>query len=88
MPSVSCELWPARRRRQHPARARDLRRRPPAARASAAGVPALREADDVYTNHIHADDLAMMTCAALRYGRSNRAYNASDDSADQDGRLF
>jgi hypothetical protein len=46
------------------------------------------QADDVYTNHIHADDLAMMTCAALRYGRSNRAYNATDDSRDQNGRLF
>jgi hypothetical protein len=48
------------------------------------GTPALCAADDVYTNHIHADDLAMLTCAALRYGRSNRIYNASDDS-DQDG---
>ncbi|MEF8719689.1 MAG: SDR family oxidoreductase [Candidatus Accumulibacter necessarius] len=44
------------------------------------GTPALRAADDVYSNHIHADDLAMMTCAALRHGRSNRTYNASDDS--------
>ena len=44
------------------------------------GTPALRAADDVYSNHIHADDLAIMTCAALRYGRSNRTYNASDDS--------
>ncbi|WP_291991351.1 SDR family oxidoreductase [Candidatus Accumulibacter sp. ACC007] len=44
------------------------------------GVPALRTADDVYTNHVHADDLAMITCAALRHGRSNRSYNASDDS--------
>ena len=44
------------------------------------GVAALGKADDVYTNHIHADDLAMITCAALRYGQSNRSYNASDDS--------
>ena len=52
------------------------------------GVAALREADDVYTNHIHADDLAMMTCAALRYGRSNRAYNATDDSEIMMGDYF
>lgn len=44
------------------------------------GVPALQKADDVFTNHIHADDLATFVCAALRYGRSNRTYNASDDS--------
>jgi nucleoside-diphosphate-sugar epimerase len=52
------------------------------------GVAALRKADDVYTNHIHADDLAMMTCAALRYGRSNRAYNATDDSEIRMGDYF
>jgi len=52
------------------------------------GVAALRKADDVYTNHIHADDLAMMTCAALRYGRSNRAYNATDDSEIMMGDYF
>lgn len=43
-------------------------------------APALLAAEDVYTNHIHAEDLAMLTCAALRYGRSNRTYNATDDS--------
>lgn len=43
------------------------------------GVPALRPEDDVFTNHIHADDLAMLACAALRRGRPNRVYNASDD---------
>jgi nucleoside-diphosphate-sugar epimerase len=52
------------------------------------GVAALRQADDVYTNHIHADDLAQMTCAALRYGRSNRAYNATDDSEIRMGDYF
>ena len=44
------------------------------------GVCALRAEDDVYTNHIHANDLAMLVCAALRYGRANRCYNATDDS--------
>ena len=44
------------------------------------GVPALIEADDVFTNHIHADDLAAACLAAARLGRSNRAYNVVDDS--------
>ena len=44
------------------------------------GLPALAGADDGYTNHIHADDLAVACLAALRYGRSNRVYNAVDDS--------
>ncbi|WP_301103031.1 SDR family oxidoreductase [Propionivibrio sp.] len=52
------------------------------------GVKALRSEDDVFTNHIHADDLAMLTCAALRYGRANRCYNASDDSAMKMGAYF
>lgn len=51
-------------------------------------TPALCTADDVYTNHIHAEDLAMLTCAALRYGRSNRTYNASDDSEIRMGEYF
>jgi nucleoside-diphosphate-sugar epimerase len=44
------------------------------------GLPALVEADDVFTNHIHADDLAAACIAALRRGRGNRAYNVVDDS--------
>jgi nucleoside-diphosphate-sugar epimerase len=44
------------------------------------GLPALAEADDVYTNHIHADDLAAACLAALRHGGANRVYNAVDDS--------
>ena len=44
------------------------------------GLPALSEDDDVYSNHIHADDLAAACIAALRHGRSNRAYNVVDDS--------
>lgn len=44
------------------------------------GLPALSESDDVYSNHIHADDLAAACIAALRHGRSNRAYNVVDDS--------
>jgi len=52
------------------------------------GVKALRAEDDVFTNHIHADDLAMLTCAALRFGRANRCYNASDDSEMKMGDYF
>lgn len=52
------------------------------------GTPALCAADDVYTNHIHADDLALLVCAALRYGRANRAYNACDDSEMKMGEYF
>ncbi|MDP3538583.1 MAG: SDR family oxidoreductase [Azonexus sp.] len=44
------------------------------------GMPALREADDVFTNHIHADDLAAACVAALRLAGANRAYNVVDDS--------
>lgn len=44
------------------------------------GLPALIEADDVYTNHIHADDLAAACRAAMRRGGANRAYNVVDDS--------
>ena len=44
------------------------------------GSPVLRPDDDVFTNHIHADDLARATVAALFRGRPNRAYNVSDDS--------
>ena len=43
------------------------------------GTPVLADDDDVYTNHIHADDLARAVVAALFRGRRNRAYNAADD---------
>lgn len=52
------------------------------------GTQALRDEDDVFTNHIHADDLAMLACAALRYGQANRAYNATDDSEMKMGEYF
>jgi nucleoside-diphosphate-sugar epimerase len=45
-----------------------------------AGTPALVAADDVYTNHIHADDLARIAIAALFRGQPARVYNAVDDS--------
>ena len=42
------------------------------------GTPALRFEDDVYTNHIHADDLARIVMLALNRGRSGRIYHAVD----------
>jgi nucleoside-diphosphate-sugar epimerase len=44
------------------------------------GLPALRAQDDVYTNHIHADDLARITLLALFRAAPNRVYHASDSS--------
>ena len=42
------------------------------------GTPVLRSQDDVYTNHIHADDLARACIAALWRGKPQRASHASD----------
>jgi nucleoside-diphosphate-sugar epimerase len=44
------------------------------------GTPALTPADDVYTNHIHADDLAAILVLAIRRARPQRVVHASDDS--------
>ncbi|GAC1406929.1 MAG: NAD-binding protein [Burkholderiaceae bacterium] len=44
------------------------------------GSPALLAAEDVHTNHIHADDLARIIAAALRYALPGRIYHAVDDS--------
>lgn len=44
------------------------------------GTPVLRSADDVYTNHIHADDLARICVAALWRGGTQRVFHASDDT--------
>lgn len=45
------------------------------------GDPVLATDEDVYTNHIHAEDLARACVTALERGGSNRAYNICDDSA-------
>ena len=45
------------------------------------GTPVLEAADDVYTNHIHANDLARACVAALWRGRPQRIYNVCDDTA-------
>ena len=52
------------------------------------GDPVLTPEDDVFTNHIHADDLAGLLGIALFRGRPNRAYNASDDSCLRMGDYF
>jgi nucleoside-diphosphate-sugar epimerase len=44
------------------------------------GTPSLAPADDGYTNHIHADDLARACIAALWRGRPQRVVHACDDS--------
>jgi nucleoside-diphosphate-sugar epimerase len=44
------------------------------------GTPVLAREDDVYTNHIHADDLAAICIAALERAVPGGVYNASDDS--------
>jgi nucleoside-diphosphate-sugar epimerase len=45
-----------------------------------AGTPLLRAQDDVYTNHIHADDLAAIACRALEEDAPAAVYNAADDT--------
>ncbi|WP_295552070.1 SDR family oxidoreductase [uncultured Pseudacidovorax sp.] len=52
------------------------------------GTPALRIEDDVYTNHIHADDLARACIAALWRGKAQRVYHASDDTQMRMGEYF
>ena len=44
------------------------------------GTPVLRAEDDVYTNHIHADDLARACVAALWRGGRQRVINVCDDT--------
>jgi len=44
------------------------------------GTAVLAAGDDVYTNHIHADDLARACVCALQRGLPQRVVNACDDS--------
>ncbi len=52
------------------------------------GSPVLMPADDVYTNHIHADDLARACAAALWRGRAGRVVHACDDTDMRMGDYF
>ena len=53
-----------------------------------AGTPVLRDADDVYTNHIHAEDLAGCCVRALEQDAPAGIYNASDDTRLKMGEWF
>jgi len=52
------------------------------------GTPVLLPSDDVFTNHIHADDLARAAVAAIFRGSHNRAYNVTDDAEMKMGSWF
>jgi len=54
----------------------------------ARATPVLAAADDVYTSHIHADDLARACIAALVRGRRQRAINVADDTRLRMGDYF
>ncbi len=51
-------------------------------------TPVICAAEDGYTNHIHADDLARTLVATLQHGRPNRVYHVSDDSLLKMGDYF
>jgi nucleoside-diphosphate-sugar epimerase len=53
-----------------------------------AGTPVLRDADDVYTNHIHAEDLSACCLRALEEDAPAGIYNASDDTRLKMGAWF
>jgi nucleoside-diphosphate-sugar epimerase len=52
------------------------------------GTPGIIASEDSYTNHIHADDLACISVAALLHGKPCRVYHASDDSQLKMGEYF
>jgi nucleoside-diphosphate-sugar epimerase len=52
------------------------------------GTPVLTAADDVFTNHIHADDLARACVLALFRGFPQRVLHASDDTEMKMGDYF
>ena len=52
------------------------------------GTPVLQAADDVYTNHIHADDLARAVIKALWQGKPQRVVNVNDDTVLKMGDYF
>ena len=54
----------------------------------ARGAPVLGADEDVYTNHIHADDLARACAAALTRGRPQRVVHVCDDTDMKMGDYF
>jgi nucleoside-diphosphate-sugar epimerase len=53
-----------------------------------AGMPVLRAEDDVYTSHIHADDLAAAAVRALADDAPAGVYNVADDTQMKMGDWF
>ena len=53
-----------------------------------AGTPALSAVDDVFTNHIHGDDLARAIWLAVFRGGANRVVNVADDGEQKMGDYF
>jgi len=51
-------------------------------------TPVIEDREDSWSNHIHADDLAVIVVAALSRGRSQRVYNACDGTAMKMGQYF
>ena len=51
-------------------------------------TPVLGPDEDVFTNHVHATDLARAVVAALFHAKPNRAYNVSDDAEMKMGNWF
>ena len=52
------------------------------------GTPVLSPDEDVFTNHVHASDLARAAVAALFRAKPNRAYNITDDAEIKMGNWF
>ena len=52
------------------------------------GTAVLQKQDDVFTNHIHANDLARACQLAIWRGKTQRTYNVNDDSQMQMGDYF
>ena len=51
-------------------------------------TPVLRSEDDVYTSHVHAEDLAAIVCRAFDDGAPAGVYNAADDTEMKMGDWF
>ena len=52
------------------------------------GTPVLAADEDVFSNHVHATDVARATVAALFRAKPNRAYNVADDAEMKMGSWF
>jgi len=52
------------------------------------GTPVLIQEDDVYTNHIHSDDLARACVAAIWRGKAQRVFHVADDTQLKMGDYF